>query len=154
MLKNGNKANSKQKKRGKIMLTKLIAKYYCLICDEKVTVCNRKDFLIFLGIYLGSFIILMLISSVFDSFNFPGIFYLPLFICFLLLHILLILLSNKRLHDVSISGFFILVPFINIVLLFSPSVEENNKYSINEISKEDEKENDNLEKFIELLEKE
>lgn len=134
------------------MLTKLIAKYYCLICDDNEKTCSRKDFWIFFGIYLGIFIILMFIVSIFDSFNFPSIFYLPLFICFIGIHILLILLAIKRLHDVNLNGFYILLPFVNIILLFSPSVEENNKYNEKELSEEDKKENENLEKFIELLE--
>lgn len=70
------------------------------------------------------------------------------------LGILLIILSVKRLHDINLNGFWVLLPFINIVLLFSPSVEVGNKYTSKEISDEDKKENDNLEAFINLLEKE
>lgn len=136
------------------MLTKLIAKYYCLICEEDVEVCNRKDFDIFFGIYFAVLAILICITAVFDSFNFPIILYLPLLICFLIVHILLILLAIKRLHDLELNGFFIFIPFIAIALLFFPSVENNKKYGKKEISKEEERENAQLEKLIELLEKE
>ena len=139
------------------MLTKLIAKYYCLICEEDVEVCNRKDFDIFFGIYFAILVILICITAIFDNFNFSIIFYLPLLICFLIVHILLILLAIKRLHDLELNGFFIFIPFIAIALLFFPSVENNKKYSKNsktEMTEEDKKENENLEKLIELLEKE
>lgn len=136
------------------MLTKLIAKYYCLICDKNIQVCNRRDFCIFFLIYIIVEAILLIISATFDVFGFPSIFYLPLLVFSIFIRILLIILSIKRLHDLELSGFWIFLLFTFILLLILPSVEDNKKYGKKEISKEEERENAQLEKLIELLEKE
>ena len=135
------------------MLTKLIAKYYCLICDRNVQVCNRKDFCIFFLIYIIVEAMLLIISATFDIFGFPSIFYLPLLVFSIFIRIVLIILSVKRLHDLELSGFWIFLLF-TFLLLILPSVEDNRKYGKKEISKEEEQENEKLEKLIELLEKE
>lgn len=133
------------------MLTKLIAKYYDLICKEDIQICSRKDFFLFLGIRIFVFLIFLIVVNVLDVFSFPNIFYLPLFIFSLLMDISLIILSVKRLHDANFSGFFILIPIVSIVLVILPSDKKNNKYIKKEISDEDKRENENLEKFIEAL---
>lgn len=134
------------------MLEKLIAKYYIIICDKDTTVCNRKDFCIFFGIYFGILCVLVFMASIFKLFEVPDIFHIVLFVIFLMVHILLILVSIKRLHDLNLNGFFIFIPFIVFALLFSPSFKKNNRYIKKEISKEDKKEDEEIVKFIEKLE--
>lgn len=136
------------------MITKLIAKYYTLICKENVQICSRKDYWIFFLIYIGIDILLLFVSTIFENFYFPTIFHLPLFIIYLLISIVLILLSIKRLHDANFSGFWLLLPGVSLIFLTLPSDNKNNKYTEElEVSQEDKEENDKLEKFIELLEK-
>ena len=135
------------------MVTKLIAKYYTIICDKDITVCNRKDFCIFFGIYFGILCALICIDSIFKLFGVSNIFHILLFVIFLIVHLLLILISIKRLHDLNLNGFWIFLPFIALALLFSPSFEKNNRYIKKEISEEDKKEDEEIEEFIKILEK-
>lgn len=133
------------------MLTKLIAKYYTIICDDNVKVCNRKDFCIFFGIYILTFLILLIVITIFKSFKLPNIFYLPILLCSIVMDILLFILSIKRLHDANLSGLFILIPLIGLVLLFSPSSINKNKYNKQIIENENKEENEELECFIKKL---
>ena len=65
--------------------------------------------------------------------------------------ILLFILSIKRLHDANLSGLFILIPLIGLVLLFSPSSINKNKYNKQIIENENKEENEELECFIKKL---
>lgn len=136
------------------MLTKLIAKYYDLIFNE-VSVCSRKDYGIFFVVYIAIGVFLLLVSTTLSSFGFDKIVQLPVFLLYVTSFVFLTILSIKRLHDLNLCGWWIFFPFIFIIMLFSPSSTINNRYlgyANTEMTEEDIKESENLERFIELLE--
>lgn len=138
------------------MFAKLIAKYYDLIFDDE-PVCSRKDYGIFFLIYIATGVVLLLVSTTLSSFGFDNVVQLPVFLLSVVSFIFLTVLSIKRLHDVNLCGWWIFFPFIFLIMLFSPSSTINNRYlgyANTEMTKKDIEESENLEKFIELLEKE
>ena len=133
------------------MFDEFIDKYKELF-KEETKVCPRKDFALFFFI---AFVINILVLFIATSFSANTILGKILVLIYLLLCLVtfvsFIVLGIKRLHDANLSGWLIFIP----VLLFCETVTSNNKYLNKEdlMSVEDKKENDNLEKFIELLEK-
>ena len=138
------------------MITRLVAKYYDLLRKE-VTVCSRKDYWIFAFITFFINVILLFSFTILENFGFPYIFYLPLFLISIALLICQMVLITKRLHDINLSGYWLLMililPIFHLLLLMS-SVTYNNKYIPKEnlMTEEDEKENEQLEAFINVLE--
>lgn len=140
------------------MITQLIAKYYDLLRKEN-TVCSRKDYWIFVLITFCINIILIFVSAMLESFGFPSMLQLPLFLVSISLLICQMVLITKRLHDINLSGYWLLMILILPIfhlLLFMPSTTYNNKYIPKEklMTDEDKKENEQLEAFIKVLEKE
>lgn len=140
------------------MITQLIAKYYDLLLRKESTVCSRKDYWIFILISFCINILLLFVSVILINFGFPYIFQLPLFLISVGLFICQMVLITKRLHDINLSGYWLLMILILPIfylLLLAPSVTYNNKYIPKEnlMTEEDKKENEQLEAFINLLEK-
>ena len=135
------------------MITKIIAKYYDLL-QEKNTICSRKDYWIFVLINFFISTIMLFSSAILIEFGLPYIFLLPFFIIFLFISAIQIILSVKRMHDINLSGFWLLFPGIALILLPLPSVTYKNNYKSKEelLTEEDKEENEKLEAFISLLE--
>lgn len=137
------------------MLTKIIAKYYDL-CREETQICSRKDYWIFIFITFIFNTSIFFMVAILSEFGLSNTILLLLTVPVFILEIyLIVILSIKRFHDVNLSGYWILLLGFNIFILLESSNTFNNKYlkKENTMTEEDKKENENLEKFIEILEK-
>ena len=89
---------------------------------------TRKDYWMFILFYFLFYLIAVFLDGVFDTFDFEegigvisGLYSLALFVPLLAIEI-------RRNHDANRSGWFILLPFYNIYLLFVSTYPEENDW--------------------------
>lgn len=128
----------------------------CKLLSNETQVCSRADFISYFLLEIVLAFVVALISAILSSFL-PTVSWLIFFTFLLLELIVFIILSIKRLHDINMSGYFviaiIILPILVLVLFDTKTSyysDSENKYKKSELNKEDEA----LNRLINVLEKE
>jgi uncharacterized membrane protein YhaH (DUF805 family) len=82
---------------------------------------SRSEYWFFYLFYIIAFIVGMIVAGAVGSSSVQYLFILPLWLP-------LFAAGIRRIHDTGRSGWFILVPIYNLILMFTPSNPGTNKY--------------------------